>query len=107
MRYHISDKKYDKIYAICQSEVLRIEKKKSKDDDTLKIYKSTAKDGKSILIGSDYKLILYRHWNLYDSFIYSSYPLGVLSTWKEPGKGEDKKFLHIWVFHLMKLNKKY
>ena len=44
------------------------------DDDTLKIYKSTAKEGKSILVGSDYKLILYRHWNLYDSFIYSSYP---------------------------------
>jgi len=82
LRYHISDKKYDEIYGICQSEVLRIEKKKSRDDDTLKIYKSTAKEGKSILIGSDYKLILYRHWNLYDSFIYSSYPLGILSTWK-------------------------
>ena len=91
LRYHISDKKYDSIYAICQSEVLRIEKKKTRDDDTLKIYKSTAKEGKSILIGSDYKLILYRHWNLYDSFIYSSYPLGILSTWKEPGKGEVQK----------------
>ena len=53
LRYHISDKKYDKLYAVCQNEVLRIEKKKSKDDDTLKIYKSTAKEGKTILIGSD------------------------------------------------------
>ena len=78
LRYHISDKKYDKLYAICQNEILRIEKKKSKDDDTLKIYKSTAKEGKSILIGSDYKLIVYRHWNLYVSFIYSTYPLGML-----------------------------
>ena len=107
MRYHISDKKYDKIYAICQSEVLRIEKKKSKDDDTLKIYKSTAKDGKSILIGSDYKLILYRHWNLYDSFIYSSYPLGVLSTWKEPGKGEVQKIFAYMGIPLNEAKQKY
>ena len=32
LRYHISDKKYDKIYAICQSEILRIEKKKPKEE---------------------------------------------------------------------------
>ena len=30
LRYHISDKKYDKMYAICQNEVLRIEKKNQK-----------------------------------------------------------------------------
>ena len=107
LRYHISDKKYDKIYAICQSEVLRIEKKKSRDDDTLKIYKSTAKEGKSILIGSDYKLILYRHWNLYDSFIYSSYPLGILSTWKEPGKGEVQKIFAYMGIPLSEAKQKY
>ena len=107
LRYHISDKKYDKIYAICQSEVLRIEKKRSRDDDTLKIYKSTAKEGKSILIGSDYKLILYRHWNLYDSFIYSSYPLGILSTWKEPGKGEVQKIFAYMGIPLSEAKQKY
>ena len=107
LRYHISDKKYDQLYGICQSEVLRIEKKKSKDDDTLKIYKSTAKEGKSILIGSDYKLILYRHWNLYDSFIYSSYPLGILSTWKEPGKGEVQKIFAYMGIPLSEAKQKY
>ena len=107
LRYHISDKKYDKLYAICQNEVLRIEKKKSKDDDTLKIYKSTAKEGKTILIGSDYKLILYRHWNLYDSFIYSTYPLGVLSTWKEPGKGEVQKIFAYMGIPLSEARQKY
>ena len=107
LRYHISDKKYDEIYGICQSEVLRIEKKKSRDDDTLKIYKLTAKEGKSILIGSDYKLILYRHWNLYDSFIYSSYPLGILSTWKEPGKGEVQKIFAYMGIPLSEAKQKY
>ena len=107
LRYHISDKKYDKLYAICQNEVLRIEKKKSKDDDTLKIYKSTAKEGKTILIGSDYKLILYRHWNLYESFIYSTYPLGVLSTWKEPGKGEVQKIFAYMGIPLSEARQKY
>ena len=107
LRYHISDKKYDQMYAICQNEVLRIEKKKSKDDDTLKIYKSTSKEGKSILIGSDYKLILYRHWNLYDSFIYSSYPLGILSTWKEPGKGEVQKIFAYMGIPLSEARQKY
>ena len=107
LRYHISDKKYDKIYAICQNEVLRIEKKKSKEDDTLKIYKSTSKEGKTILIGSDYKLILYRHWNLYDSFIYSTYPLGVLSTWKEPGKGEVQKIFAYMGIPLSEARQKY
>ena len=107
LRYHISDKKYDKLYAVCQNEVLRIEKKKSKDDDTLKIYKSTAKEGKTILIGSDYKLILYRHWNLYDSFIYSTYPLGVLSTWKEPGKGEVQKIFAYMGIPLSEARQKY
>ena len=107
LRYHISDKKYDQIYGICQSEVLRIEKKKSRDDDTLKIYKSTAKDNKTIIIGSDYKLILYRHWNLYDSFIYSSYPLGILSTWKEPGKGEVQKIFAYMGIPLSEAKQKY
>ena len=107
LRYHISDKKYDKIYAICQSEVLKIEKKKSKEDDTIKIYKSTSKEGKTILIGSDYKLILYRHWNLYDSFIYSTYPLGVLSTWKEPGKGEVQKIFAYMGIPLSEARQKY
>jgi len=107
LRYHISDKKYDKIYAICQNEVLKIEKKKSKEDDTLKIYKSTSKEGKTILIGSDYKLILYRHWNLYDSFIYSTYPLGVLSTWKEPGKGEVQKIFAYMGIPLSEARQKY
>ena len=107
LRYHISDKKYDKIYAICQNEVLRIEKKKSKEDDTLKIYKSTSKEGKTILIGSDYKLILYRHWNLYDSFIYSTYPLGILSTWKEPGKGEVQKIFAYMGIPLSEARQKY
>ena len=107
LRYHISDKKYDKIYAICQSEILRIEKKKPKEDDTLKIYKSTSKEGKTILIGSDYKLILYRHWNLYDSFIYSTYPLGILSTWKEPGKGEVQKIFAYMGIPLSEAKQKY
>ena len=107
LRYHISDKKYDQIYGICQSEVLRIEKKKTRDDDTLKIYKSTAKDNKTIIIGSDYKLILYRHWNLYDSFIYSSYPLGILSTWKEPGKGEVQKIFAYMGIPLSEAKQKY
>ena len=107
LRYHISDKKYDKLYAVCQNEVLRIEKKKPKDDDTLKIYKSTAKEGKTILIGSDYKLILYHHWNLYDSFIYSTYPLGVLSTWKEPGKGEVQKIFAYMGIPLSEARQKY
>ena len=107
LRYHISDKYYDKMYAICQNEVLRIEKKKSKEDDTLKIYKSTAKEGKTILIGSDYKLILYRHWNLYDSFIYSTYPLGILSTWKEPGKAEVQKIFAYMGIPLSEARQKY
>ena len=107
LRYHISDKKYDKLYAICQNEILRIEKKKSKEDDTLKIYKSTAKEGKTILIGSDYKLILYRHWNLYDSFIYSTYPLGILSTWKEPGKAEVQKIFAYMGIPLAEARQKY
>ena len=107
LRYHISDKNYDRMYGICQSEVLRIEKKKTRDDDILKIYKSTAKDGKTILIGSDYKLILYRHWNLYDSFIYSSYPLGILSTWKEPGKGEVQKIFAYMGIPLSEAKQKY
>ena len=107
LRYHISDKKYDKLYAICQNEILRIEKKISKEDDTLKIYKSTAKEGKTILIGSDYKLILYRHWNLYDSFIYSTYPLGILSTWKEPGKAEVQKIFAYMGIPLAEARQKY
>ena len=107
LRYHISDKIYDKLYSQVQQDVLRIEKKKTKDDDNLKIYKSTSKEGRTILIGSDYKLILYRHWNLYDSFIYSSYPLGILSTWKEPGKGEVQKIFAYMGIPLSEAKQKY
>jgi cell division control protein 45 len=51
------------------------------------------KDPKTIIVDPDYRLILYRHWNLHDSIVYSNYTLGHLMTWIEQGKQEIKKIL--------------
>ena len=79
LRKHITEQKYEEMKKICQNEVTKITKRKKKEEKESK-YSSTSKEVKSILIRIDYRLCLYRHWNLYDSFIYSNYPLGVLST---------------------------
>ena len=106
LRKHITEQKYEEMKKICQNEVTKITKRKKKEEKESK-YSSTSKEVKSILIGTDYRLCLYRHWNLYDSFIYSNYPLGVLSTWKEQGKNEVQKLFAYVGIPLSEAKQKY
>ena len=106
LRKHLTEKKYYELKDICQNEVIQISRKKKKEEKESK-YSSTSKEVKSILAGTDYRLCLYRHWNLYDSFIYSNYPLGVLSTWKEQGKNEVQKLFAYVGIPLSEAKQKY
>jgi cell division control protein 45 len=47
----------------------------------------------TILIEQELKLMLLRHWTLYDSMHNSNYLVSKLVLWKEPGQRELKKFL--------------
>lgn len=110
LRYHFKDKTYDYLCSICQKEVLKLFNKKKiykSDNDIESRFKSTGKEVKTIVLESDYRLHLYRHWNLYDSFIYSNYTLGVLSTWREPGKSELQKLFAYVGIPLSEAKQKY
>ena len=92
--YHISEEIYNKLYYRCVSEYQSLNKKKNKEiDKDLGEFQSSGKNVGSLQQIEDIRLILYRHWNLYDSLIYSNYTLSVLSSWKEPGKNEIQKIL--------------
>jgi cell division control protein 45 len=82
------------------------EEKDKNDFSDVKV-KSMNKDAKTILVEPDFRLCLYRHWNLFDSFVYSNYTLGHLVTWKEPGKEEIKKLLTLIGVPLEEARQKY
>ena len=53
------------------------------------------------------RLFLYKHWNLYDSFLYSEYTVSNLQTWKEQGKVEINKILAMIGIPLIEAKIKY
>jgi len=130
---HIDQNMYDELYNECHKEVLRLNQNKSRDNNTstrrnkikreeqseshppvdskydysdIKV-KTVNKDMKSISLESDYRLILYRHWNIFDSFIYSNYVAGNYLTWKESGREEIKKLLTYIGIPLEEAKQKY
>jgi len=62
------------------------------DDKDLEL-KTNNREAKTILVEPDYRLFLYRHWNLFDSLVYSNYTVSSLNSWKEPGRKEIQKLL--------------
>ena len=51
--------------------------------------------------------MLFRHWNLFDSFVYSDYTMGVLTTWREQGKSELQKLFAFMGIPLAETKQKY
>lgn len=62
---------------------------------------------KCIFTEVDCKLLLYKFWNIYDSFIYSDFTVGHLQTWKEHGKNEINKILAIMGISIKEANQKF
>jgi cell division control protein 45 len=121
LQYHFSDEDYDNLYAYCLKEVLRINKntnmsnrnfsnnfdESEENKDLSKLLKTLNKEVKTISQELDYKLFLYKHWNLFDSFIYSNYTVASLMTWKEEGKKEIQKILAYMGIPLDEAKQKY
>lgn len=120
LQHHITDEDYYNLHAFCLKEVLRLNKNtnisnriySNPDDldenrDLSKLIKSSNKDVKTISQELDYKLFLYKHWNLFDSFIYSNYTVASLMTWKEEGKKEIQKILAYMGIPLDEAKQKY
>jgi cell division control protein 45 len=109
LKSHINNTQYDTLYNECLKHVTTLANKvqptrsiktevidnemlvDKKNDYSDVIVKTSHRETKSIVLETDYNLYLYRHWNLFESFIYSSYTLARLTTWKEPGKKEVQK----------------
>jgi len=72
------------------------EEEEKKTANTKDIYsvKLTSKNREvgTVMMERDLKLMLYRHWTLYDSMKNSNYTVSKLFTWKEPGEKELLKF---------------
>jgi len=133
LQCHIDQELYDDLYNECHKEVLRLNQSKSRDLNSntrknqikyeerseeivqpdskydysnVKIVTSN-KERNTIALESDYRLILFRHWNIYDSFVYSSYIMGNYMTWKEYGREEVKKLLTYIGIPLEEARQKY
>ncbi|MCQ2820582.1 MAG: cell division control 45 family protein [archaeon] len=109
LNYHFSEKYYGDLHTFCQGEVLKIfqNKKKKLEGPSQGTFEPNSKDVKSIIVDNDYRLYLYRHWNLYDSFVYSNYPFGTLRTWREEGKNEVQKLFAYVGIPLVEAKQKY
>jgi cell division control protein 45 len=124
---HISEDTYTSLRSFCVKEVLRLNKNINNNNsgdavnkifnahgfnedegkELSKLIKSNNKEMKTISQELDYKLFLYKHWNLFDSFVYSSYTLACLQTWKEEGKREIQKILAYMGIPLKEAKQKY
>ncbi len=121
IQHHITDEDYYTLHGFCLKEVLRLNKNSNTssrnysnnlDDseenrDLSKLVKTLNKEVKTISQELDYKLFLYKHWNLFDSFIYSNYTVASLMTWKEEGKKEIQKILAYMGIPLDEAKQKY
>lgn len=125
LQLRIDSKMYETLYAQTHGEVLRLNRNRdtkiikskssnteeqiieNKDDYGDVDIKTSNREPKTILLETEYKLYLYRHWSLYDSFIYSNYTLGSLTSWREPGKKEVQKLLAFMGIPLDQANQKY
>jgi len=118
LKYHFSEEDYDNLYGFCLKEVLRLKKNSSNHShnhiedlednrDASRLIKTLNKEVKTISQELDYKLFLYKHWNLFDSFIYSNYTVAALMTWKEEGKKEVQKILAYMGIPLEEAKQKY
>ena len=118
LQSHFSEDVYDQIRSFCLKDVLRLNKNNTNklvnlqnldedDDNKDKFVKTIQKEVKTITQESDYKLFLYKHWNLFDSFVYSTYTVASLVTWKEEGKREIQKILAYMGIPLDEAKQKY
>jgi cell division control protein 45 len=133
LKAHINNSQYDSLYNEClkqvvtlgnthkgkveQSNNIRKIKTEAPNDNEMLLdkrndysdvaIKTSNRENKSIILDTDYNLYLYRHWNLFESFIYSNYTLANLTTWKEPGKKEVQKLFAYMGIPLDEAKQKY
>jgi cell division control protein 45 len=126
LKLHIDHMQYELIYEECFREVSRLNQNnkqdnivrrfKTEDPDNIEYnkydysdvtVKSSNKENKSIIVDTDYNLYLFRHWNVFDSFVYSNYTLSHLITWKEQGKKEVQKLFAYMGIPLEEAKQKY
>ena len=82
----ISRIKYEKYYAVFETEALRLNKDVV---DGARHAGSTAArgpDDHSIRIADELRFMLWRHWNLYDAMLHSGYVASKLGIWREKGR---------------------
>jgi len=65
-----------------------------------------SEEGK-ILAEKDYELMLYRHWNLYDSMYFSSYVASRLGVWRSQGRQTLEELLAKMGFSLQQCRQKF
>ena len=125
LKAHITYIQYEQIYEECFKETLRLNQNnkidqpnktrvktdeienENKNDYSDVLIKTSNREIKTIEGNSDYNLFLYRHWNLFDSFIYSNYTLASLLSWKEQGKKEIQKLFAYMGVPLEEAKQKY
>ncbi|KAL0578140.1 DNA replication initiation factor cdc45 [Marasmius crinis-equi] len=79
----ISRDVYDQYHSIYYDEVFRLNPPPPEGEKALK---SLNPDDESIRTTEELRFMLYRHWNLYDAMLHSSYVAGKMGIWREKGR---------------------
>ncbi|KAJ8093268.1 DNA replication initiation factor cdc45 [Marasmius tenuissimus] len=79
----ISREFYDQYHSVYYDEVFRLNPSPPDGENALK---SLSPDDQSIRTTEELRFMLYRHWNLYDAMLHSSYVAGKLGIWREKGR---------------------
>lgn len=82
----ISREVYDRYYILYRDEVERLNKDIMKDERNTSINSARGPDDNSVRVTEELRFMLWRHWNLYDAMMHSSYVANKLGIWKEKGR---------------------
>ncbi|KAK7049250.1 DNA replication initiation factor cdc45 [Paramarasmius palmivorus] len=74
---------YERYHSVYYDEVFRLNPPPPEGEKALK---SLNPDDESIRTTEELRFMLYRHWNLYDAMLHSSYVAGRLGIWRERGR---------------------
>lgn len=64
-------------------------------------------DDRSIRVSDEFRFMLFRHWNLYDSLFHSGYVAGRMKLWRERGRKNLQGFLAKMGFSLEQCRQSY
>jgi cell division control protein 45 len=82
----IDRERYETYSSILTNEVLRLNIDPPSSSSSSTLNNANNPDDKSIRVSDEFRFMLFRHWNLYDSMYHSGYVAGKMKLYRERGR---------------------